>query len=369
MSHPDRFPEGNAIVYCDGFLGTPNGKTAHGLVRGTRRYRVLSVLDRRYAGRDAGEVLDGRPAGIPVLPDLAAALGSASASGANPTHFVFGVAPDGGRLAGEARGAVVEALLAGLNVDSGLHDFLSEDPELAALAARSGAAIRDVRKPPERKSLHFFSRKIEEVDSLKIAFLGTDSAVGKRTTARILETALNASGIRAEMIGTGQTAWMQGVRYGIVLDALVNDFVAGELEHAVHQAWKELHPDAILIEGQGSLLNPAFPGGLEILAATRPDLMILQHAPARKDYDGFPGYPIHPIEKQIRALEMLSDKPVVALTLNPEDLKPEEIPGVCRKLEAETGKPVFDVLHDGAEGLAALLAGYLPERNKPARTA
>ncbi len=146
-----------------------------------------------------------------------------------------------------------------LNVDSGLHDFLSEDTEIAALAAANGVLLRDVRKTPPRSQMHFFSGKINEVDSLKVALLGTDSAVGKRTTAWLLVDALEAAGISAELVGTGQTAWMQGARHSIILDSLINDFVAGEIEHAVCSAWRERRPRVIVIEGQGSLMNPAYP--------------------------------------------------------------------------------------------------------------
>ena len=350
-----RLPEGNAIVYCEGAFGTTNGKTAHGLVRRTERYRVLSVVDSRHAGRDARDVLDGKPAGIPVLADLAAAIKQASAAGTPATHLVVGLAPDGGRLNATARGHVLEAVRAGLNVDCGLHDFLSDDPRIAGAAREKGAQIRDIRKPPDRSSLHFFSGKIEKVTSLKVAVLGTDSAIGKRTTAWILVDALNAAGHKAELVGTGQTAWMQGARYGVIMDSLVNDFVSGEIEHAVYEAWDKERPEVIVIEGQGSLMNPAYPGGFEILAAGRPDVVVLQHAPARLEYDGFPGYPLHPLDRQIRVIEELSDRPVVAITVNHENLSSVEIPGICREIESSTGRPAFDVLRDGADALAAVV--------------
>jgi uncharacterized NAD-dependent epimerase/dehydratase family protein len=353
------FPEGNAIVYCEGAFNTTNGKTAHGLVRRTSRYRVLSVLDTRYSGTDAGEILDGKANGIPVLGDLAAAIDAAQRSGRTATHFVVGLAPDGGRLSTEARGAVRRAISFGLNVDSGLHDFLSEDRELASLAAQNGVEIRDIRKPPRRDRLHFFSGAIEQVDALKIALLGTDSAVGKRTTAWLLIDGLRSAGYGAELVGTGQTAWMQGAEYSIILDSLINDFVAGEIEHAVHRAWLEKRPDAIVVEGQGSLMNPAYPGGFEILAAARPDVVVLQHAPAREEYDGFPGYPIHPLGDQIRAVELISGKPVVAIAVNHENLPPETIPDVCREIAEECGLPVVDVLENGPRALVATLEPWL----------
>src|SRR5262245_10871113 len=277
------FPEGVAVTYCEAAFGTTTGKTANGLVRRSRRYDVVAVIDSTRAGSDAGQVLDGRPNGVAVVADLSAALRAAAARGKPATHLVIGLAPDGGRLDGPARACVRAALGAGLHVDSGLHTFLSDDPALARLAAERGVRIRDVRKPPDRSRLHFFSGKIAEVTALKVAVLGTDSAVGKRTTAWALVDGLRAAGRTAELVGTGQTAWLQGAVYGIALDALVNDFVAGELEHAVWSALKETNCGAVVIEGQGSLMHPAYPGGFEILAACRPDAVVMQHAPARAE--------------------------------------------------------------------------------------
>ena len=133
------------------------------------------------------------------------------------------------------------------------------------------------------------------------------------------------------MVGTGQTAWLQGAEYCIILDSLINDFVSGEIEHAVYSAWKEKKPDIILIEGQGSLLNPGYPGGFEIVAAGRPDIILLQHAPARLYYDGFPGYEIQPLTTQIHAVECISNKPVVAILLNHEHIEKTDIKKTCNK--------------------------------------
>jgi uncharacterized NAD-dependent epimerase/dehydratase family protein len=354
------FPEGNAIVYCEGAFGTTNGKTAHGLVRRTKRYNVLSVIDSRHAGKDAGQALDGSPKDIPIFSGLEEAIDAGVNLGSPPTHFVMGLTPDGGRLSAEARQDVIEAVRHGLNVDCGLHDFLSEDPEISEIAKEKGVQLRDIRKTPPRNELHPFTGNIEKVKSLKVAILGTDSAVGKRTTAWVLIDALQESGYTAEMVGTGQTSWLQGARYCIMMDSLINDFVAGEIENAVWSAWKDNHPDVIVIEGQGSLMNPAYPGGFEILAAGRPDVVILQHAPARKDYDGFPGYPIHPINKQIRAVEVISEKPVVAIAINHENLGEDGVKKAQSHLEKITGLPAVDVLLHGAGRLVEVLKPKIP---------
>jgi uncharacterized NAD-dependent epimerase/dehydratase family protein len=357
-------PDGNAIVYCEKMFNTLNGKTAHGLVRFTGRYRVLSVIDSRHAGRDAGEVLDGKAKDIPIMATLDQALHKFAGTNRPATHFVVGLAPDGGRLPATARQAVKDAIVCGLNVDCGLHDYLSEDAELVKLAERHGVAIRDIRKPAPIQALHFFNGKIETVKALKIAVLGTDSAVGKRTTAWLMVTALQDMGLRTEMIGTGQTAWMQGAKHAIIMDSLVNDFVAGEIEHAVWTAWQDGQPEVIVIEGQGSLMNPAYPGGFEILAAGRPDIIVLQHAPARKEYDGFPGYRIQPLARQIEVIELLSGKPVVAVTINHENLPAEQIPLMCTAIELAVGLPAFDVLRDGPEGLIDICKAHLRQQSE-----
>jgi uncharacterized NAD-dependent epimerase/dehydratase family protein len=352
----------NAVVYCEGAFNTPNGKTAHGLVRFTRRYSVLAVVDSRYQGKDAGEVLDGRHAGIPVVGSLEEAVELGRRQGKPPTHFVVGIAPDGGRLGPAARGDVRRAITLRLNVDSGLHDFLTDDAEMTALAEKNGVKLRDVRKPPPRSDLHFFSGAIERVEALRIAVLGTDSAVGKRTTAWKIVDGFAEKGRSCEMVGTGQTAWLQGAEYCTLLDSLVNDFVTGEIEHAVVRAWDERKPDVIVIEGQGGLLNPGYPGGYEIIAAARPDIIVLQTAPARKEYDGFPGYTIHPLARQIEALEIVSGKPVVAITVNHENIPADRVPLVCSAITQITGLPAADVLVEGPARLVDVLEQHLVDK-------
>ena len=347
--------DGNALVYCDGAFNTPNGKTAHGLVRFTERYDVVGVLDAKYAGRDAGEVLDEKPSGIPVFATIDQAIETLNASGNTPKSLVIGLAPDGGRLPQEAKATISKALEMGWNVDSGLHDFLTNDAALMAIATKNNCRIRDVRKTPDRDKLHFFTGDIEKVDCLKLAVLGTDSALGKRTTAWLLVHGLRDAGQKAEMIGTGQTAWMQGAKYSMVMDSCINDFVSGEIEHAVGSAYKNEDPDVIVIEGQGSLMNPAYPGGFEILAAGRPDYVILQHAPKRLEYDGFPGYKMHSLAEQINSIEVISGKKVIAITVNHEDMEEDEILEACKQITLETKLPAFDVLKYGAKELVALL--------------
>src|SRR5262245_10227232 len=188
--------DGDAVVLCEGSFAHSGGKTAHGLVRTTRRYRVRAVIDSQTAGQDAGAFLDGTPNGIPIVRDLEAAI----AAGGRPDFLVVGVATHGGVLPPELRPAIRQALERGIHVDSGLHEFLGDDAEFAPLAARTVARLRDVRRTPPRSAMHAFTGKVLGVPSLRVAVLGTDSGVGKRTTSQILVAGFVKRGVRAAMV-------------------------------------------------------------------------------------------------------------------------------------------------------------------------
>ena len=351
--------EQRALVLCEGHFGDPSGKTAHGLVRYSDLYTIVGVIDSTLAGRDAGDLLDGKPNGIPIVASLAEGLSR------RPTHLVVGVATDGGKLPPEYRPILRAALEAGLHVVSGLHEKLEQDAELVGIARARGVSIRDVRTVPPKEEQHFFSGKIDEVGCPVVAVLGTDSALGKRTTARILVKALNERGHKAVFVGTGQTGRLQGAKYSIILDSLVNDFLTGEIEHVVWSAWENERPDVIVVEGQGGLTHPGYPGGYELICGARVKGVILQHAPGRRTLDGFPQYPMPDPAPAITIAEALSGHPVVAITLNHEGLDREEIAAWKKRYAERFGKPVTDVLWDGPDPLVdAVVArfGLKPRR-------
>ncbi len=338
----------NAVVLAEGVFGTTYGKTANGLVRFTKRFRVVGVIDSTKAGQDAGMVLEGMDKGIPIISSVDEGMDLGA------TVLVVGVATDGGYIPAEYRRYIREAINNGLDIVSGLHEFIGEDPEFASLAAKSGSAITDVRRmfrdfrPP-------YTGEIREVGSHRIAVLGTDSAIGKRTTAVNITNSLLSRGFPALMIGTGQTAWMQGFKHTVVVDSMINDFIPGGLEKVTVDAWREERPEVMLIEGQGSVLHPAYPGSFEIIGACRPDAIILQHAPKREFFDGFPQVRIPDLDRYIRILELLSGKKVIAISLNSENMSRDEVKNEMEALERRMGIPVFDPLkNDGSFILEAI---------------
>ena len=283
MSGPSRYAgdkkrDATAIVYCEANFGAIDGKTANGLIRRSEKYEILSVIDSEKAGLDTGMVLDNKPNAIPICRDLADSLAQA---GSVPDFFIFGMAPSSGMLSKHERSLVLEAMSHGMNIVNGLHEFLNDDPVFAAACVASKVEILDVRKPRDKKDLHMFSGQIAEVNCPRIAVLGTDCAIGKRTTATILTRALNNSGIKAVMVSTGQTGLIQGGLYGVALDAVPSQFCAGELEATIVEAFETENPDVIIIEGQGSLSHPAFSSSSFILRGGCPDGVVLQHAPRR----------------------------------------------------------------------------------------
>lgn len=354
-------PEGTAVVYCEGHFATTEGKTAHGLVRHTERYRVVAVIDSQFTGRDAGFQLDGVATGIPIVDSLDEALDAARA---RPDFLVIGVATHGGILPVEARPVVLDALKRGIHVDAGLHEMLGDDTEFARVARDSGARIRDVRSTPSRSEMHPFTGEILKVEAVRVAVLGTDSGVGKRTTSVKIVQGLIEAGLGAVLVGTGQTAWMQGVRYGLILDSLVNDFVSGEIEHQVCRAFREAKPDVIVIEGQGCMTHPAYPGGFEILAGAQPDAIVLQHAPARRVYDGFPDFPIAGLEREMKILDLLCGKPIVAVTLNHEELSEEQGRREAERIRDRHSIPCCDPLRDGVGPIVEELRRLFPRLSR-----
>lgn len=347
--------EGVAIVLAPGAYRTDGAKTAHGLVRGSERFQIVAVVDADAAGQDAGELLDGRRRDIPVFASLAAARAGAHP---RPDTVIVGVATPGGTLPPSLRAVLLEAATAGLSIVNGLHELASEDPQIAAAAARSGARIVDVRRPRPRSELHFWTGAIASVRAPRLAVLGTDCALGKRTTARMLVEACAAAGVRAQMIYTGQTGWMQGARHGFVLDSVVNDFVSGEMEHAIVSCDRHESPDLIVIEGQSSLRNPSGPCGAEMLVSGQARGVILQHAPGRACYRGREGWPVPPVAEEI-ALVRLYGAEVLGVTLNGERLTPAALVEAQRALAGELGLPVVRPLEEGLDALVPVVRQYL----------
>jgi uncharacterized NAD-dependent epimerase/dehydratase family protein len=331
----------SAIVYCEGQFGEQDGKTANGLVRHSERYEILSVIDSHQAGVDAGWFLDRQPNGIPVLASLTDAIAHA---GRVPDYLICGVAPADGLLSAAQRVVLLDGIARGMHIINGLHEFLNDDAEFVAASLLAGVTITDVRQPKDKKDLKLFSGRIFDVTCPRIAVLGTDGAIGKRTTATLLVQALNAAGVHAVLVGTGQTTLIQGGRYGVALDALVPQFCSGEVEDQVVAAFEGEDPDVIVVEGQGALSHPAYITSAHILRGSQPAAVILQHAPKRLVLGDFPMVAMPTVASEVRLIESFAATRVIGITVNHEGMTDPEIDVAIDALELDLGLPATDPL-------------------------
>lgn len=345
-------------MYCEGQFGEQDGKTANGLVRHSEKYDILSVIDSRQAGLDAGTFLDNTPSGIPVLRNLREAIAHA---GYVPDYLICGVAPADGLLSGAQRVVLLDGIAHGMHIINGLHEFLNDDPEFVAASLVANVTITDIRRPKAKKDLHLFSGRIFDVTCPRIAVLGTDGSIGKRTTATLLVQALNAQGIRAVLVGTGQTTLIQGGKYGVALDALVPQFCSGEVEHQVVSAFEGEDPDVIIVEGQGALSHPAYLTSAHILRGSRPAGVIVQHAPKRKMLGDFPMVPMPTAAEEVRLIEAFADTKVLGITVNHEHMTDPEIDEAIHALELEFGIPATDPLTRPLDRLVHMVLLAFPE--------
>ena len=350
-----------ALVYCENQFGLMDGKTAAGLVRHSETYDIVGIIDSSLAGKDAGEELDNKKNNIPIFANLKSALDTLPDT---PQCYIYGKAPLDATLSTAERTLILEAMTKGMNIINGLHEFFSEDPEFIETAANWGSKILDIRKPPQLKDLHVFTGEIAKVNVPVIAILGTDCACGKMTTAVELNKALNKLGIKSVLVATGQTAIMQGAKYGVSIDALVSQFVIGEIENAVVRAFELESPDIILVEGQSSVSHPAFMSSVGILKGCMPDGIILQHPPGRRFRCDFPYLPMPNIVSEIRLIKAISQSQIIAIALSHENMTEMEVQKTIKSYEDRLLLPTTDVLTYGCSKLTRALGNLFPALNR-----
>jgi uncharacterized NAD-dependent epimerase/dehydratase family protein len=353
---PPRF-----LILADGDFGPMTSKTANSVIRYLPE-RVVGVLDRQQAGRTVGDIL-GFGGGIPIVASMHEGLAL------GPTAVLIGIAPQGGRLPDEWRSWLAEALDRGCDLWSGLHTFLGDDPALAARAAARGRRILDLRKPPA--DLPIASGLAKAVDPLVVLTVGTDCNVGKMTAQLQLARKLNERGLRTRFVPTGQTGIMiEG--WGIAVDAVVADFIAGAAERLVLEGSRDA--DVVLVEGQGSINHPGYSGvTLGLLHGSCPDALILCHQSSREyigDYREAAWLRIPPLAEYIRLYETMGSAihptRVVGISLNTYDLTDTAARRACDEAARETGLPATDpVRFDPSplvEAVAATRDRYLRTR-------
>ena len=340
------------LVLTDGYLIERNAKTAHGVIRYTRD-EVVAVLDHKYAGRDLADVMPSLRRGAPIVDSIPEAMTF------EPTSLLLGVATPGGWMPDHWRDWILEAIDAGLEIANGLHRMLADDDEFVARAAKSGARLWDVRKPPDDIPLN--SGKAIEAPQRIVATVGSDCAVGKMTVSVELAEAAQATGTNAEFVATGQTGILIAGR-GIAVDRVISDFTAGSAEQLVIES--DANSEVLIVEGQGGLWHPAYSGvTLSLLHGSAPEVLVFCHQWDRDAIEEPPYTKLPPVTEMIRAYEEIASvvRPckTACIALNTHGLSDDESRRAIEKLEDETGLPTGNVLGGDAPKLWSAIESTL----------
>ena len=312
------------------------GKTARGVLRYSP-HPTVAILD----STRAGETQDG----LPVVGSVDDALGF------DPTTALVGVATQGGRFPPAWRDLIRSCLASGLDVENGLHEFLTEDFELVELARLNEVELRDLRKPPA--GLNVPTGENLELDARIVLTVGSDCAIGKMTVSLELDREAQKRGLRSVFVPTGQTG-IAIAGWGISVDAVVSDFLAGASERLVIEGAER--GDLLWVEGQGALLHPAYSGvTLGLMHGSAPHAFVLCHLAGSTAIEGYPDDPIPPLSELVELHERASlparPASVACIALNTRDLSEDEARAAVAAAEEETGLPADDPVRFGAARL------------------
>ena len=341
MSRPRRL-----LVLAEGRSSDPHyGKTARGVIRYAPQ-DVVAALD--------SQATSGDYEGFPLVRTVE------EARQYQPTVALVGVATQGGRFPPAWRELLVECIRAGLDVENGLHEFISTDPTLAPLAAEHGVELRDLRKPPE--GLNVPTGENLELPATIVLTVGSDCAIGKKTVALELDLEARRRGLHSIFVPTGQTG-IAIAGWGIAVDAVVSDFLAGAAERLVVEGHRR-GGKLLFVEGQGSLSHPAYSGvTLGLIHGSAPHLFVLCHKAHAREIEGYPGHPLPSLPELVELHERvaLPRRParVACLAINTADLPDDEANSAIAQAAAETGLPADDPVRFGAGALLdAILASH-----------
>lgn len=344
------------LIHAESQFGTPAAKTAHSVIRYSAEH-VAAVLDSTNAGKRVVDVL-GFGGEIPVV----ATVEDGVACGADA--LLVGVAVAGGGLPTDVRAAIKQAIDCGLEIWNGLHAFVDDDPVLGPLARERDIVLHDVRRPPE--NLLVGAGRVRELSQTVVLAVGTDANIGKMTVMLQLRSALVERGSRASFAPTGQTGiFIEG--WGVCIDAVVADFVAGASEAVTFQASEDA--DIVLVEGQGSILHPGYSGvSLGLLHGSLPHALIMCHQPSRKTFRHNAWLQIPPLGEVIALHEAIAAPlrraRTIGVSLNTSDLTDEEAQRVIETVARDTGLPTTDPVRYGTAPLVDAILAFDAERRR-----
>ncbi|HEX8946220.1 MAG TPA: DUF1611 domain-containing protein [Gemmatimonadaceae bacterium] len=342
------------LIYAEGQLGTPAAKTGHSVIRYSAPH-VAAVLDSAHAGKCVSDIL-GFGGSIPIV----ASVEDGAAQGADA--LLVGIAVAGGGLPPGVRAAIEQSIECGLDIWNGLHAFVTDDPTLGPRARERGVVVHDVRRPPD--DLLVGAGRVRALSQTIVLAVGTDANIGKMTVMLQVRNALRDAGVRATFAPTGQTGiFIDG--WGVCIDAVVADFVAGASEAVTIQAAEDA--DIVLVEGQGSILHPGYSGvSLGLLHGSLPHALIMCHQPSRKTYRHNAWLEIPPLNEVIALHEAIAaplrQASTIGVSLNTADLSEDDAKRVIEQVAQQTGLPTTDPVRFDVAPLANAIKAFDAKR-------
>lgn len=334
------------LILAEGFSGDPHyGKTMHGVLR-YRRDDVVAILDSTRAGQFES--------GAPIVGNVAAALEY------EPTAALVGVATQGGRFPLAWRELLRDCIRQGIGIENGLHEFVTDDPELVDLAETFGVSLTDLRRPPA--DLDVPTGANLEVPGKIVLTVGSDCAIGKMTVSLELDREARSRGIASRFVPTGQTG-IAIAGWGIAVDSVISDFIAGAAEQLVAEG-AERGGELLLVEGQGSISHPAYSGvTLGLIHGSAPHAFVLCHKAGATEVDGYPGHPLLSLAELVELHERISlprrRAAVACIALNTRHLDDAAATAAIARAEAETGLVADDPVRFRAARLFDALLRHL----------
>jgi uncharacterized NAD-dependent epimerase/dehydratase family protein len=346
----------NAVLYCEGLLNSVHKNIISELVVYSTRYNVLALIDSETAGEKSSLMNVKLNHEIKIYSSLDDCIKELKTQGIKPETFVLGIINNYTQIDENIEKCIGASIKNGLNIDSGLFDPLPISSRQKEAMTKSGIALNEVRHSMPLYHDVLAEEKLEKVESVIIGVVGTDKEIAIRDTSFSIRSYFREEGYKCKIIGTTMTSWMLGNENCMFLNSSVKEFIPSIIQNNIVSLWENDKPHFIIIESDGSLLNPFYPGGHELLRCGNLDIIILQHNPNRNFYYGTQESTVHSLQRQMKAVEIISGKSVSAIVINAENIKPVQLENIFQRTKLESDIPVYDMSLSGKRRLVKYLA-------------
>jgi len=332
-----------AILYCEGLLNSEHKKVISEIISSSKRYSVVAVIDSEIPDQKTGFFNTELGLDIKAYSDIGTCIISMDNAGIKVQNFVIGIIDEFMKIDERIMKCINDGIRHGLNIDSGLFDKLILNSRQKEISRERGIIINEIRHGFSLNHDNLSDENLEKVQSVIIAVIGTDKEAENRTTSITIKELIEEEGYKSEVIGTSIVSWLLGIDKCRFLNSMTKEFIPSAIQKQIYSIWKEEKPHFILIEGNGSLLSPSYPGSHELLTCIKPDIIVLQYDPNRTFYYGTQESLIHSIQRQKKAIEIISGKSVSGIVTSIRNSEQGKLENLIQRVKLESDIPVYDM--------------------------